>query len=188
MSPGKLIDPKQLSQVILRCSQEILEQMCKAKFSQDPQIAEREIIEYNSRIRALGLDKFNGPCYVAAITMYDSKESLAAKKPCGAFILYLEETIAQEFLKAMSQGLDDEDEEMVMDNCGELCNVIAGQFKNNIKEFGYHDLVISAPTKGKNDIPEGVDFEYNETKLQEVSFFIRKIKAVVIAITLAPAP
>ncbi|MBF0384574.1 MAG: hypothetical protein HQL27_01755 [Candidatus Omnitrophica bacterium] len=188
MSPGKIIDHKQLADVLLQAAKITLEEKYNARFSQDPIVAEREIIEYGSRIRTLGLDKFNDPCYVSSINLFSSQENLKQQKTSGAIIIYIEEVIGQDFLKAINKKADDDDEELVMKNCGEILKEIAAKFINSAQNFGYSNMVSSETINEKNDISGGVDFEYNETKLQEISFFIKKVKAVVISITLAPAP
>lgn len=186
MAKKEEFDPQVIATTLMGCVQETCEQMCKASFSQDPEYVEKNIIEYNSRMRTFGLEKFNAPCFVAAINFYENKKMFDLGDSCGVLVLYVEEMFAGTLLKELAPGMDLGDEAIVLDCCGELCNVIAGQFKNEIKTYGFSDLTISAPMKYANDIPQGVNFHYSETKFYETSYFIKKEKALVVDITLAP--
>jgi chemotaxis protein CheY-P-specific phosphatase CheC len=138
-------------------------------------------------MRLFGLEKFNGPCYIGDINLYADKNALDQKNTCGLVALFVKEDIAPDLAKAMgNKGLDVEDPEIIKDTVGELCNVIVGQFLNELRAFGYKDITISAPIKDYNDVPEGVDFPYNETKYYEITFFVKKEKTFVINVAIAP--
>ncbi len=180
-------DPQVIATTLMGCVQTTLEQMYNLKLSQDPEFEEKEIIEYASRMQTFGLEKFNGPCYISAINFYLSPRHLEEHDPVGAIVIYIREDLAVRFLKALGfEDADEEDEEIVLDCCGELANIITGQFKNELTSLGYKDLTISAPIKAKNDIPGGVEFNYNEYKLYELTFYLWKEKTMVINITMAP--
>lgn len=182
-------DPQVIATTMMGCVQETFEKMCNVSLSKAPEFNEKEIIEYDGRMRVFGLEKFDGPCYISAINFYVDKKHFEEKDSSGVVVLYIEEEAAEKLGKAMGQSEADlEDEEVVLDTCGEFCNVVVGQFKNELRALGYIDLIISAPIKHKNDISEGVDFQYSEKKLYELNFHVWKRKLIVVDITMAPVP
>lgn len=182
-------DPQVIATTIMGVVQDTFEKMCHASFSKPPEFVEKKIIEYNSKMRVFGLEKFNGPCYASVINFYVNLHYQEKKETCGTFVLYVEEDIALRMLKELGYtGFNEEDEDLIKDSCGEFGNVIAGNFKNELKEIGYSDLIISAPTTYKNDIPDGVDFPYSQDKLCEIGFYLWKEKAIVIDMTMAAVP
>ena len=151
----------------------------KQLVSKDPETFQKEIIEYESRMRVFGLEKFNGPCYLSVVNYYLTQGDLDAHKSCGTFILYLEEESTGKLLKSLGySGFTDEDEDIVMDKCSEFCKILAENFKNELVPLGFRDLVISAPTKHKNDVYEGVEFPYSEYGMHEAHFYLLKKKTV----------
>ncbi|MHA1656551.1 MAG: chemotaxis protein CheX [Candidatus Heimdallarchaeota archaeon] len=184
----KEFDPQVIATTLMGCVQDTFKKMCNLTFSQDPDFVEKELIEYESRMRTFGLEKFNGPCYVAAISFYLSPKEIEEHDALGALVLYIEAEVAEKLLKALGYDFDEEDEDLVLDNCGEFCNVIAGQFKNQLNSLGYKDLTISAPIKGKNDIRQGVEFSYDQYKLYESSYYFFKKKALVVVATMSSVP
>ncbi len=187
MTKDSEFDLKAVATTLMGCVKSALEKMCNVEFSQEPKFVEKEIIEYNSRIRTFGLEKFDGPCHIIAINLYENENHLETKNACGAVILYFEEEMAKSLVKSAGQGLDSEDAETITNYCGEICNMVIDLFKNELSSFGYSDLTISAPLKYRNDVSEGVDFRYSEDKIYETSFYLNKQKAIVADVTLAPA-
>lgn len=182
-------DPQIIATTLMGCAQDTLQKTCQITLSQKPTFIKREIIEYDSKMRLLGLEKFNGPCYLSSINFYLDQQHFSDKICCGVVALFVEEAFAEIVAKSFGQkGLDCEDPEIIMDCSGEICNVIVGQFKNELRSFGYSNLVISAPIKAINDIPEGVDFPYGEDSYYELSFVVKGEKVMVAIIVLAPIP
>ncbi len=182
-------DPQVIATTLMGCVQETFDKMGRITFSQKPDFVAKEVIEYESRMRLFGLEKFNGPCYVGVINLYLNKKAYDVKESCGLIVLLVREDIAPELVKAMGNtGIDEEDEEIIMDSVGEFCNVVVGQFKSELRSFGYPDLTISAPAKYRNYAPDGADFPYSEYKYYEISFYIKKQKAIVVVVTMAPIP
>ncbi|MBF0484124.1 MAG: hypothetical protein HQL25_05400 [Candidatus Omnitrophica bacterium] len=178
-------DPQVMVTALMGYVQEILETKCKAKLSEKAAFLKKNIIEYDSKMRLFGLEKFDGPCYVAAINLYLTKQKLENKDCCGVIVLFLDEEIAELFVRALQPGVSYEDPDVVMDNCGELCNIIAVQFKNEAVNFGYANLFLSAPVKAHNDIMYGVDFPFEEDFYYEISFKVKNRKAVVVSFVMA---
>ena len=53
-----------------------------------PVVVEKEIIEYDSRMRVFPLEKFNGPAYVSFVNYYLSGKDLQTNNAVGAFIFF----------------------------------------------------------------------------------------------------
>lgn len=157
-------------------------------FTHETQVAEKEIIEYESRIRTFGLAKFNNPCYLTAVNIYASQRDLEAHNTLGALIIYVERENVDKVFKSLGVGLkmDDEDE-VILEKIKEVGKTLAEPFIRGLQALGYSALVISEPQSYVNDAAEGVEFNYNEYKYYEISFFAWKEKVLVTDLTLAPA-
>lgn len=180
-------DPPIIATTLIEVVQDTFRKMGNVEFSKDPRFIKRDIIEYESRMRVFGLEKFNGPCYVSSISYYSSQKHQEAHDACGTMNLFMEEGAAGKILKTLGYtGFDDEDETMVLDNCGEFCNVLAGNFKNGLTNLGYKDLYLSAPIKEKNNLSKGAEFPFSQYIYYETEFYLWKQKAVVVDIVMAP--
>ena len=181
-------DLKEFATTLIKSVEKAINSKCSFDFTKDPDIIEKNIIEYDSRMRVNAMEKFNGPCYVAAFNFYLSPESLKSGDVKGTLILYLECDCAGGFLKKLGHKFDDDDQAIVCDYFAEFGNLAANQFKNDISSKGFADLTISAPLKGINDIFEGVPFPYDEYKYYELSFHFLKQKGIVASLTMSPIP
>lgn len=122
----------------------------------------------------------------AAVHLYLNPKAFDKKDCCGVVVLFVREDIAPELVKAIGQkGLDDDDQEIILDAVGEFCNAIVGQFKEELRSFGYLDLMMSTPIKFRNDASDGIPFPYEERKLLEISFYVKKDRAIVVNVVLA---
>ncbi len=156
-------------------------------YTTDPQIKERDIIEYDSRMRVFGMEKFNAPCFISYVNFFASSNHQANHQPLGAMIIYIEESNVERFLKAAGHSIKlDEEKDIVFKVCGEFCKNIAENFKTSIRSLGYNELIISDPVSYHNQISEGVPFNYDEYKMYELIFSIWKQKILAIDLTLAP--
>ncbi|MBF0531948.1 MAG: hypothetical protein HQL23_02505 [Candidatus Omnitrophica bacterium] len=179
-------DPQMIVTALTNCVQDAFEKKGNVTFSKEAENKERTIIEYNSRMRVFGLEKFGVPCYIAVVNFYLNQQAADGKDTCGTLVLYLEEEIVPNLARAFGQkGPDLEDPEILLEACGEMAKAITGQFKEELRAFGYKDLIASAPQKFKTDIADGVEFPYSERKYHEISFFIQKMKKIVAVICLA---
>ena len=180
--------PNKLAVTLTNVVKSFLEKNGTAALTKEPEIVERDIIEYESRMRVFGMEKFNAPCYISVVNFYPSQKDLEAHNACGALVLYLQLENADKLLKALGhRKFDDGDDEVMLGKCGELSTAIAESFKNEIGSQGSRSLVPSAPLNYKNVVPEGVEFDYNEHKLQEVSFYLWKEKVLAFDVTLTAA-
>lgn len=178
---AKEFDKQVLHTTIVSVVENAFDKMCHVKFGAAPIILEKDILEYNSRMRVFPMEKFNGPAYVATINFYFSPKDLESENAVGTFVLYVKEEIAEKISRALGHGARDaENEDLLLDNCGEFCNVLASGVKKELVGLNYADLTISAPTKHKNTVPEGVQFDYSLFKRQEITFTFWGQKCIVV--------
>ncbi|MBF0523331.1 MAG: hypothetical protein HQL24_09800 [Candidatus Omnitrophica bacterium] len=178
-----------IATTLIGCVKKVLESRFNFSFSKDSEYSQKDIIEYNSRMKASGLEKFNAPCHVAAINFYQSPGHMTSHDPFGAVIFYISALVMDRFYWPLGfkSPKDDEEEDRFLDDCaGELAKLITEQLKTDLSALGYKNLTLSEPLKAKNSIMEGVEFNYNERKFYEVSFYLWKQKALVVDISLAP--
>lgn len=154
-------------------------------YTQDPEITERDIIEYESRMRVRGMEKFNAPCYVAATNFYKTQQDLEAHNALGALIIYVEQENAEKLIKALGYKIknDDDEDEVLPNYSGEFCKTLGEEL---IKKIGgnYSSSVLSEPIIGLNTIAEGVEFNYNQYQMYELTFYLWKVKILSVDITL----
>jgi len=178
-------DLEVIATTLIRVMKETFKSMCQLEFSQDPAFVERNLIEYESRMQVDGLQKFNAPCYSSSVSFYKSQQDQKNQLACGAMNLYLLEDVAVKILKTLGYtDFNEEDDTMILDNCGEFCNIIAGNYKTALAGAGFADLYLSDPVKEKNMISAGVEFPYNQYTYYETDFFLWKEKAVIVDVVM----
>ena len=129
------------------------------KFSQEPKLERKGIIEYNGKMRAEGMEKFNDPTFISAINYYLNTANMEKNKAVGAVITYIEQGYVTTLLKLLKYPMADyEDLDALADCCGTLCNILAGAFKTAISKMGYLELEMSAFASHRNKAISGVDF------------------------------
>lgn len=166
--------------------EDFLRSTANLSFSQEPEFSERAVIEYDSRMRASGMEKFNAPCYVSAVSYYRDEQHLKSSDACGVVVVYVEEELAGRLLTALGYSTaKEEDDEAALDHCGELCNTIAGNLRKELAGRGFGDLKTGAPVNHKNGIPAGVEFPYSQYKLGQTEFYLWKQKALVVDLCVA---
>jgi hypothetical protein len=186
MSPNT-INKEELAETFRRCVQRGLEQYCQVVFTKEPKVEQLDIIEYESRLRVFGLEKFNDTCYIAVTNLYESPLEQERKETCGVLLVYIEEENAERLFKALLKGVQGEDDELIMDNTKKLCLVIFEQLRRELGQFGYPGLLSSPPEHYLSNVEEGVDFPYDEDTMYQVSCTLWKEKIVVAELVLAPA-
>lgn len=166
-----------------------LERNAEIKFK--PPVKNRQkIIEYDGKMRADGMEKFNNePTYVAAINYYASKVDMGKKKTLGVIIVYVEQNYMVKVMKLLQYPpVDDENEDALQDSCGTLCNIIAGRFKSEISKAGYIELEMSHFVTARNTVVPGVDFCFSEFDKFEIVFDIDNARRLVMEITMGIVP
>ena len=177
-----------IASALLDVVKKIIAQHENLTFSKDPEILERDIIEYDSRLRVSGMEKFNAPCYICLAAFYRSQQDLEAHNAIGAIILYIEEVNAERLFKGLGyRGFHDDNEGEMLEKSGEFLTSIVEQFKPELANLGYKNIVLSPLLKHINTIPEGVEFHYDEHKMHQLTFYLWKEKIFAIDITLASA-
>lgn len=185
----KEFDKKILNTASIRVVEDAFERMLHVNSSGDPISAEKDIIEFDSRMRVFPMEKFNGPCYIAAVNFYLSPKDFENSRAVGAFIFYIKEDFAEKLLKAFNRSIKDaEHEDALMDVVGEMAKIIAGNLKNEIAGAGYIDLTVSEPLKYKNHVSDGVQFDYSLYTKQEISFTYWGHKCVAVEVCFGSVP
>lgn len=158
----------------------------KVVTSDAPTHKAQNIMEYQGRMSVTGMEKFNGPAYIAAVSFYLNEQDRDKRRAKGAMVLYLESSNAEKILRGFGHPVtDDDEEEETLAACGKLCTTFAEKFKEGLSQSGASSLILSAPVSNKNSIPEGIDFSSDQTQKQEISFYLWKKKALVVDLTLA---
>lgn len=105
-------------------------------------------------------------------------------------VVYLERKFLPEFLRLLQYPyIDSDDDTEVKDGCGTLVNIIAGQYKKEMANLGYKDLMMSPFESGINTAADGVGIPYGATEKFELSFEVEGAKSLVVEMmTLAVLP
>lgn len=155
-----------------------------------PVKARKKIIEYDGKMRADGMEKFNNePSYVSAINYFANKADMEKKKTLGTIIVYVEQSFMAKMMKLLQYPpVDDENEDALQDSCGTLCNIIAGRYKSEISKAGYIELEMSHFITARNTVVPGVNFCFSEFDRYEVAFDMDGAKRLVADITMGVVP
>ena len=159
-------------------------------FTKPAEKARRKIVEYNGRMRADGMEKFdNEATYVSAVNFYANEKDMAKGKCLGALIVYIEQTYLPMLMKKLKYpAVDDESEDAMLDSAGTLCNIISGRFKSEISSAGYIELEMSHFMNYRNSAYDGVGFCFAEYDMFEVAYFIDDKKRMVMEMTIGVVP
>ena len=160
------------------------------KFTSDPVMERKRLIESDGRMRADGMEKFeNEPTYVSAVNFYANEKDMEKGKTLGALIIYVEQTYIAKLMKMLRYPpIDDESDDAMRDSCGTLCNIVSGRFKSEISSAGYIELEMSHFMNYRNSAFSGVNFCYNEYDKYIIDFEIDKKKRLVIEMTMGAVP
>ncbi len=159
---------------------------CNAELTDDTQIVERDIIEYDGRMRVGSLEKFNGPCYTVGFNLFDSESNQKRGIPAGTVIFFVDEECVERLLKSLEfRGFDEEDQGFVLEHLGQFFQSISEDYAERIGGMGYGRLMVSPPTASKNNLPDGMSIPHTSTQYHELSFHMWKKKAMVIDLVVA---
>ena len=187
---GKGFDSQVLATSVLGVVEDTFEKMVHAKCSAPPVVTERDIIEYDGNMRVFPLEKFNAPCYVTYVNFFLNDADLKAERNViGTFVFFVKEEVAEKLLRAFNHSLKDaENEDVLTDICGEMCNILTGNIKNELTDIKYVELSMSVPYKFKNHIPAGVPFDYHLFTKHEFVFSFWGQKCIVIEACMGDVP
>ncbi len=185
----KSFDNQVLNTTIMGVVEETFKQMCHVDFSAEPVVTEKDIIEYDARMRLFPMEKFNAPAYVGVVNYYFTQKDLEDQAAIGTFAFFVKEEVVEKLFRAFNRPVSEaEDEAVCADVVGEMTNILAGNVKNELRSLDYQDLIISAPFKYKNVVPEGVQFDYNLFKKQEIVFSYWREKCIAIEACMGYVP
>lgn len=159
-------------------------------FSDSPKIERKRIFEYEGKMRADGMEKFdNEPTYVSAVNFYANENDMRKRKTLGALVVYVQQEYIAKLMKLLQYPpVDDESDTAMQDSCGTLCNIISGRFKSEISKAGYIELEMSHFMSYRNLAFAGVDFCPHEFDMCLVECKIAGEKRLVMEMTMGAIP
>ena len=180
---------EKLAQTLNQCVTDLIKERSDLKFTKDPEVKRKNIIEYQGRMRVDGMEKFGEPTFISTVNYYASAADMQQGKTLGALVVYVEQGYIVQLLKKMKYPLaNDEDENEMKDCCGTLCNIIAGRFKSAVSAMGYVELEMSHFSSYQNEVKEGIPFDHRERRKYEITFEIDDEKALVVELTMGAVP
>lgn len=158
-------------------------------YTADPEINQKELIEYENRMRSSGMQKFNSPTYITFLNFYTSEANKEKEAALGALVLYFERENAPKLLKSLDYKVraDEDDDEVVLGVCFEFTTDIAKKFLSKVASEGYSNILISEPKGYINTVSEGIPFKFSEYAMYELVFHLWKEKILAAELTLASA-
>lgn len=167
----------------------IFKERGEVRFSAEPVPVKKNIIEYQGRMRANGMEKFNNPTFVSCVNYYASAKDMEKHNALGAVIVYIEQSFVVDILRMLKYPpADDENMDALCDCCGTLCNIIAGRFKSAVSSMGYIELEMSSFVSSRNSITKGVEFCFKEYDKYEIPFYINGTKRLIVEMTMGTIP
>lgn len=162
---------------------------CSEKNTDGPTTATRKIGRTENGKMDVNIDlhyKSYSKCCISAINFFIDMKSQEKNNTCGFIILYVKESCLIELLRAMGfPPVARKKESELLDCCGEVCNMIAGEFKNQLAKTGYTDLFMSVPQTHMRSFHEGVNCPLCVKYYQELSFYYFNTKAVTVDVAMA---
>jgi hypothetical protein len=179
------LDKELLSKSIVEVVKKLCQKAGNLEFSQEPDSVTKDIIEFYSRMRVLGLEKFGDPCFISIINLYSSEADQKAHRAAGTVLVYLEEENAPRLFKSLGlTTMLEEDEEALLKYAGEFAKRIVQSLRSDLMNQGCPDFLVSESINAKNDIAEGVEFPSKQHKYSEMNFYFWKKKTVVVGLVM----
>ena len=157
-------------------------------FEDQVKIEKRHIIEYERRMRASSVDKFNAPAYTAAANFFRTAADRQSQNAVGVIILSLKEGSEIIIKRAGIQGFDEDDHAVVSEKSAELCAKIGNGFKGALAAAGFPSLILSEPVHHRNNLSQGVEFPYDQYEEFLISFQLKGQPALVVELSMANLP
>ena len=148
-------------------------------FDGEVKIEKRHIIEYERRMRASSIGKFNAPAYCAAVNFYRTAAERQARNAAGVIILSLKEGSEIIIKRAGIRDFDEDDRDVASEKCADLCLKFAQAFKEALSAAAFPALILSEPIHHRNNLPQGVQFPYDQYEEILITFQIKKQPALV---------
>ncbi|NLE65394.1 MAG: hypothetical protein GX606_05730, partial [Elusimicrobia bacterium] len=157
--------------------------------SVDPVVRERPIVEFAKRMRVDGLEKFNCRTVFSSITFHLDKGHLEHGQAVGALVVYIPVDYLPRLMWLMEYGrINEDDDDVIMDACGTVTNLIAGYFVKELSGHGYIFLEMSHFESFINTAVNGINFSPEQDVKHEISFEIKGDKQIVVELTMGPIP
>lgn len=168
--------------------QRVLQQKGGIKIYGNPSLLKKPIVSFMKRIRVAGLNKFSEKTYISYINFFRKDDDLKKDAPVGAMVIYVPEFFVYNLMHQMEYPVDHEgDYTALEDATGAFCNLIAGSYKNGLKQMGYEELVMSHFSTAINDVFDGVPYDGQAEELYEISFELRGgEKGLVVDLSMGP--
>ena len=159
------------------------------KFSSEPVIGKKIIIQFVNRMRVDAMEKFNSTTLLSMVHFYKNSAALEKNDPVGLIIVYIERDFVPELLRLLKYPyIDYENEIEVLDGIGTITNLIAGYFKKELARLGYIDLEMSAFKSAMNTVLDGVEYCKEQTRKYEIGFEINDQKRLVVEMVMNALP
>lgn len=153
--------------------------------SQEVNVVEKTMMDYEGRMRTLGLDKFNGLCYLSAINLYKSEAAREKQDTVGGLVIYFEDVSSERVFKALDHRANMDDDESIFQSAGDINKELAEELNTQLVSKGYPALTMSDPMVSKNDLIEGIPFHKSQYGYYEAELYLWKKKVMVVSLTLA---
>ncbi len=149
----------------------------QSKFSAEPIVVKKNIVQFAKRMRVDGLSKFDSTTVIAAVNFFTDAKSLERETPCGTIIVYIERTYLPDMLRLLKYPYINDDDDMdVLDGAGAIINLIAGAFKRELININFQDLEMSHFQSYLNQAINGIAFPFNQRYGYEISFDIEGVR------------
>jgi len=159
------------------------------KFSSEPAIERKPIVQFVNRMRIDAMEKFNSTTFLAAVHYYRNAQAMTKEPPLGVVIIYIERTFVPEMLRLFKYPyIDYDNDDEVLDGIGAIANLIAGFFKIELGRLGYIDLEMSHFRSAINSVLDGLEYSKSQTHKHEISFEIEGVKRMVVEVVIEPLP
>lgn len=161
----------------------------ESKFSAEPLIEKKPIVQFVNRMRIDAMEKFNSTTFLSAVHFYRNAQAMEKEAPLGVIVVYIERTFVPEMLRLFKYPyIDYDNDDEVLDGIGAVANLIAGFFKIELGRLGYIDLEMSHFRSAVNSVLDGLEYNKNQLHKHELSFEIDGKKRMAIDVVIEPLP
>jgi len=187
MSAQTNVQMEELSGILKTVIRRTLELRGRYPFDKDPLMERKDIIEYNHRMLASSIEKFNAPAYTAAVQFYLNEKDQEARNACGVIIMGLKEAEGDILITSMGLELPEEDDrDLINTQFGQVCGIIGLKFQKALLEAGFPALRVSKPITHRNNIPQGVEFSYDQYEKMDFTYHRKEVKIFAVELSLTP--
>ncbi len=158
-------------------------------FAADPEIVEKKIVQFRQRMRVDGLAKFGVRTAFSAVKFYAGVNELDHDEALGVLIIFVETDHLSRLLWSFDYPrIDEEDEEIILDGCGTLANLIAGYFVKGLCDAGCVHLQMSHFENHINTAVNGINFMPSQEKKYEIRFLLQGNRRITAELSMGHVP